>query len=223
MNRYILSEHAQGTPEWKKDRVGRATGSCASKILAKIKTGEAADRRNYRTQLVVERLTGNPADDCYVTPAMQWGTEQEPFARMSFEASTGLLVEEAGFAYLPDIKAGCSVDGFILQGDRFGIFECKCPLSATHITYLTERRLPPAYLPQVLHNLYVTGAEFADFVSFDPRMPERLQLFTHRYMRDEKAIQQYETELNTFLREVGDMVETLMGLTIESSSLATQP
>lgn len=196
--RYQLSEHPQGTPEWKADRAGKATGSRASAILAKIKTGEAAARRDYRVQLVTERLTGAPAEDGFVSDAMRWGTEQEPFARMAYEAKTGLVVEEAGFAYLPDIQAGCSVDGFV--GD--GLFEAKCPKSATHVAWLQAGVLPSEHRPQILHNLYVTGKAWADFVSYDPRMPENLQLFRVRVERNEDEIKAYEAELMAFLAEV---------------------
>jgi hypothetical protein len=48
----------------------------------------------------------------------------------------------------------------------------------------------------------VTGAEFVDFVSFDPDMPEKLQLFVFRWERDEALIKEYEIELRQFLMEV---------------------
>jgi predicted phage-related endonuclease len=201
----IFSEHAQGTPEWKVDRAGRATGSRAKDILAKIKSGEAAARRNYRTQLVIERLTGEPVESGFVSKEMQWGTDQEPFARMAFEAATGLLVEQVGFIYPPDRMIGCSLDGLIRDRKQIGIWEAKCPTSATHIEYLTEKRIPPEYKPQILHNVLVTGADFADFTSFDPRMPKKLQLFTVRWQRNEDEIKAYEAELMAFLKEVDSL------------------
>jgi predicted phage-related endonuclease len=198
VSRYLLSEHAQGTPEWRQVRAGRATGSRAGDILAKIKTGEAAARRDYRVQLVTERLTGAPQEEGFVSKDMQWGTEQEPYARLAYEDLTGEFVEEAGFAYLPDLPAGCSVDGFIGES---GILEAKCPKSATHIKYVMAARLPPEYVAQVTHNLWITGRAFADFVSFDPRMPVELQLFHVRVMREELGLEGYEFELRAFLDE----------------------
>lgn len=201
MSRFITSEHAQLTPGWFADRAGKATGSRAADILAKIKSGEAAARRDYRTQLVVERLTGTPDEQGFVSKEMQWGIDQEPNARLAYEASTSQMVRESGFVYLPTIPAGCSVDGFI-DGDTLGIWECKCPKSATHLKYLTGGVLPSDYAPQVLHNMWVTGASFAVFTSFDPRMPENLQLFSVRVDRDEAKIKEYEIALMTFLAEV---------------------
>jgi predicted phage-related endonuclease len=207
MSRYQLSTAAQGTDEWRAARAGKATGSRADCILARLKSGgEGAERRNYRVQLVTERLTGQPQEDGFVSKDMQWGTEQEPFARMAYEATTGAIVREAGFAYMPDVPAGCSVDGFIDDDtDGLGILELKCPKSATHITYMREAKLPSAYEPQVMHTLWVTGAAFCDFGSFDPRLPEKLQLFTVRVMRNELDIEGYEKSLMKFLAEVDDL------------------
>lgn len=204
---FILSDAPQGTDAWRLARAGKATGSRACDILAAIKSGEAAARRNYRVQLVAERLSGSPQDDAFVSKDMQFGIEQEPFARMAYESLTGNVVEEAGFAYLPNIPAGCSVDGFV--DGRSGIFEAKCPKTATHIAYLMAKRLPPEYEPQILHNLWVTGAKFADFVSFDPRLPENLQLFHIRIEREESKIEAYVAEVMKFLAEVDELEEQL--------------
>jgi hypothetical protein len=206
MSRYIVSPHAQGTEEWLADRAGKATGSMAAAILAKIKSGEAAARRDYRVQLVTERLTGKPAEQGFVSLDMLWGTTNEPFARMAYEEVTGLIVQEAGFLYLPDVAAGCSVDGLIQGG---GLFEAKCPKTATHIGYILADKIPSNHLPQLLHNLWISGEPFADFVSFDPRLPPHLQLFLKRLTRDEAAIAEHEREVLQFLKEVDELVDKL--------------
>ena len=157
-------------------------------------------------QLVTERLTGAPVENGFVSNDMIWGIEQEPFARMAYEEATGLIVNEAGFLYLPDVAAGCSVDGLIEGG---GLFEAKCPKSATHISYLLANRIPPAYEPQLIHNLWITGEQFADFVSFDPRLPAHLQMFCIRMERDDAKIKAHEEEVLQFLSEVDNLVQKL--------------
>jgi hypothetical protein len=204
VSNYILCDQPQGTIEWKCSRAGRATGSKASAILAKIKSGEAATRADYRIQLALERLLGEPCDDEFTSRDIQNGIEREPFARMAYEERTGLLAQEAGFAYWETLMIGCSVDGFVEDRGRKGFIEIKCPKSKTHLDYITKNRVPPEYVGQVTHNFFVTGAEFCDFISFDPKMPEKLQLFVFRQERDEEALKAYEIELRQFLIEVAE-------------------
>lgn len=209
MSRFILSEHPQNTPEWFADRVGRVTGSRAHCITAKGKGGaESVQRRNYRAQLVSEILTGqSQEEDAYQSRDMLNGQAREPYADMAYEAATGEMLEKVGFAYLPDIAAGCSVDAFV-QGRR-GLVEVKCPKIATHIEYLLAARVPPEYVPQITHNLWVTGCEFADFVSYSPALPDGLQLFHVRASREEFDLAGYEIAVFDFLREVKALEQRL--------------
>ena len=204
MSKFILSAHKQGTPEWLQDRAGKATGSMIKALYATVKTGEAAARRDYRFQLAVERLTGQPAEQGFVSADMKWGTEQEPFSRMRTEEELGEIIQEAGFAYWPDYPVGCSVDGFFENG---GLWESKSPKTATHIGYLEAGVLPADYVPQVTHNVWVTGAPYAVFSSFDPRLPEDLQLFCIKIKRESLNIDKHESMVRAFMSEV-DALET---------------
>lgn len=201
---FIVSEHPQNTPEWFADRSGRATGSKAACVTAKVKSGEAATRADYRVQLALERLLCKPCADEFSSDDTDRGHEREPFARMRYEIVTGITVEQCGFLYREDMMAGCSPDGLLEDGGRLGLWEAKCPKSKTHFKYLVENRIPPTYQSQVLHNVLMTGAEFVDFVSFDPDMPEKLQLFVFRWERDDNMVREYEIELRQFLAEVDD-------------------
>lgn len=199
--------HPQRSPEWFSARLGIATGSRAADILAKVKSGEAAGRRNYRAQLVAERLTGSPQEDVYVNDDMQRGIDLEPQARMAYEAASGVVAEETGFLLADDMPAGCSLDGSV---DGFtGIVEIKCPRVANHIEYLRAGKLPAKYAPQVTHNLLISGAQWCDFVSYCPSLPQHLHLFTVRVDRDDKALKDYEAELLAFLAEVEAETEEL--------------
>ena len=55
----------------------------------------------------------------------------------------------------------------------------------------------------------VTGKEWCDFVSYDPRLPEDLQLFVVRLERDEEYIKAMEAEVEKFLGEVSEMYSKL--------------
>lgn len=203
MSRYITSPHTQGTPEWHADRLGIVTGSAVKAVFATIKTGEAAARADLRMDLCLERITKTVPESGYKSPEMIWGTEQEPHARMAYEMTTGRDVEESGFVYLADgTKAGCSVDGFVFDAGRTGLVEFKCPKSKTHWGYILAGKAPTDYMPQMVHNMWITGAKFCDFMSFDPRMPEKLREFHFRVERDESAINDHASGVLKFLAEL---------------------
>jgi putative phage-type endonuclease len=195
----------QGTPEWHQLRLGKVTASRVSDVMAKIKTGESASRKNYRAELVVQRLTGMPSES-FTNAAMEWGTATEPMARIAYEIAKEVLVEQVGFIEHPTIAMfGCSPDGLAHDG----MIEIKCPNSATHIEYLTDNKAPAKYMNQMQCQMAVTGRKWCDFVSFDPRLPEDLQLFVVRVERDQKYIDSMEVEVVEFLTEVEGMVNQL--------------
>lgn len=177
-------------------------------MLATIKSGEAAARRDYRTQLVCERLTGRPQEDGFVNAAMERGIELEPVALMAYEMLTGHVAQPSGFLCLPDVMAGCSLDG---QIDNFaGILELKCPKSATHLKYWRGANQAPAeHLAQITHNLWVTGAAWCDFLSFDDRFDGDLQTLLVRVKREDVDIAGYEAKALAFLAEVDTEVNEL--------------
>ena len=47
----------------------------------------------------------------------------------------------------------------------------------------------------------MTGRKWIDFVSFDPRLPDKLQLVVIRVTRSEAELKDYERELRAFLNE----------------------
>lgn len=195
----------QRTEEWFSARLGKVTASRVADVLAKIKTGESASRKNYKMELVVQRLTGKQGES-FTNAAMEWGTEQEPFARMAYEAHTGTFVKEVGFIDHPTIEGfGCSPDGIVGEG----LIEIKCPNTANHIETVLENKVPSKYIPQMQCQMACTGAKWCDFVSFDPRLPEDLQLFVVRVERDQEYIDSMEVEVKQFLSEVLDLFNQL--------------
>jgi hypothetical protein len=197
---FRIIDAPQRTPEWFEARAGRLTGSAAGDMLATIKTGEAAARRDLRTKLVVERLTGQHQEDGFVNAAMQWGMDKEADAFAAYEAHSGNVVRRTGFLSHLHLMAGCSLDGDV--DDFAGVVEIKCPMSATHFGYLKAKGVPSKHMPQILHNLWITGAAWCDFVSYDPRFPEHLQLFVQRVNRNDMDILAYSKCAEKFLEEV---------------------
>lgn len=197
---FLICDAEQRSPEWFASRSGRLTGSRAADMLAAIKSGEAAARRDYRMQLVCERLTGQPQEDGFVNAAMQRGIDLEPQAFAAYEALTGSVVSRSGFLAHPTHLAGCSVDGAINRYE--GILELKCPKSATHLKYFRSGVVPDEYLPQITHNLWITQAQWCDFLSYDDRFPEGLRTVLVRVQRRDVDLDAYEKKALAFLAEV---------------------
>ena len=195
----------QRTDEWFAARLGKVTASRVADVIAKTAKGYGASRDNYMAQLVCERLTGKPTEG-FTNAAMEWGTQTEPQARAAYSAKTGELVEEVGFIPHSAVPgSGASPDGFVGEG----LIEIKCPNTATHLEYVLEGKPPQKYVTQMQWQMAVTGAPWCDFVSYDPRLPEHLQLLIVRITRDVKYIEMLEQEVTKFLQELDEKVNKL--------------
>lgn len=190
----------QGSPEWFEARRGFVGASAINDVMSVTKSGgEAATRRNLRARIIAERLTGICADS-FTSTAMQWGIDNEPIARAAYEVATGNEVEQVGFILHPSVKmTGASPDGLISTD---GLIEIKCPNTATHIDYLLGGVAPTEYRNQMLWQMECTGRKWCDFASYDPRMPEDMQLFVVRFMRDDERIAELREGVTKFLSEV---------------------
>jgi len=199
----------QRSDEWFAARLGKVTASRVADVIAKTKTGPSASRENYATQLVLERLTNKQAES-YTNAAMQWGTDTEPMARQAYELKRGLFVNETGFVDHPTIEmSGASPDGLV---GTDGLIEVKCPNSATHMETMLTQKVPAKYIPQMMWQMACTGRNWCDFVSYDPRFPENLQIFIERVTYDPTYVRMLELEITQFLDEVTKKVEILRKL-----------
>ena len=197
----------QRTDEWFAARIGKVTASRVADVIAKTKTGYSATRDNYMAQLVCERLTGQKGES-FTNAAMQHGTETEPLARLSYEVAQNVLVDEVGFVPHPSIEmAGASPDGLVNDD---GLLEIKCPNTATHIETLLSQTVPGKYNTQMQFQMACTGRKWCDFVSFDNRLPDELQLFVKRVPRDDTYIKLMESEIVQFIAELDDKINKLM-------------
>lgn len=197
----------QGSDEWLAARLGRATASRIQDIVARTKSGYSASRAKYEAELIAERLTGQPASH-YTNAAMQWGTDMEPQARAAYSFYADTDVEQVGFVPHPGIEmSGASPDGLV---GADGLVEIKCPETHTHLSTLLGSGAPDQkYVTQMLWQMACTGRQWCDFVSFDPRMPERHRLFVRRVERDDARIDELEAEVREFLAGVEAKIRQL--------------
>ena len=201
-----MDEIEQRSPEWFAERCGKVTASKIADVMARTQKGWGASRSNYAAQLVCERLTG-AAEQGYSNAAMQWGTDWEPAAREAYGLHIGEFVEEVGFARHPSIEmSGASPDGLV--GDD-GLVEIKCPNSATHIATLRGEPIADKYIKQMQWQMACTGRAWCDFASFDPRLPDAMQLHVQRVPRDDAMIAELEAAVTEFLADVAATVADL--------------
>ena len=196
----------QGTTEWLTARLGWTTGSRIVDIMPGVKGKYLASRKNYMAEKVIEILT-DESPEHFTSEAMQWGTDTEPLARSAYEAITGNFVDEDGFVPHPTIpKLGASPDGIV---NPDGCIEIKCPNSATHLTTLLTEKIKRDYIFQMQTEIMCLEKQWCDFISYDPRMPDNLQIFIKRIPRDEIMIAEIKMEVKKFQGELQEMLKKI--------------
>ena len=186
----IIIDCIQGSEEWFKARAGIPTASNFDKIIT-MKGEPSKQRTKYMYQLAGESILGTK-EETYQNAAMQRGIELEDEARLLYEISQGVKVEEVGFCL--DVQYGASPDGMV---EDDGLVEIKCPSLAVHVEYVVKNELPSTYYQQVMGQLLVTGRKWCDFVSYYPGMKP----FIKRVKRDSDFTILLEIELNNFNKE----------------------
>jgi hypothetical protein len=194
-------------------RLGRLTSSTADAMLSRPRdksAKESAGRRNLRVRLALERVVGRPVESDYQSQSMREGSEREADALAYYEALTGVLLDKTGFLSHTSLLAGASLDGHL--DDFTGIVEVKSPLPATHWEYIRSNTVPLDYTRQIQHQMWITGADWCDFVSFNPDFPDTLRLKVVRFLRDEPALVEYERQVVAFLAEVDRDVDAIKSM-----------
>jgi hypothetical protein len=200
-----VSDNPNQQAAWLLERVGFVTASQFKHLLPGKKGGYLAARDTYKWQLVTERLTGR-ATEHYVNQAMQWGIDQEGFARAEFVNRMRLMVDLVGFIKHPTLMVGASPDGVINGGD--GLVEFKCPTTNTHLQTIMDG-MDPMHMAQLQGQMWMTGAKEVYFCSYDPRLPRGMDFFVDRIDRDQAYIDTLETEVCKFLNEINDTIAQL--------------
>lgn len=189
--------------EWQKERLGRFTSSRIGDLMT---SGRGKDKfwgdtaMSYIYEKVAELMTGIPH---YISDnrAMDWGNEHEAEAIEKYNENSDVKAEHMGKTFIKfNELCGGSPDAFV--GNN-GILEVKCPYnSANHIkTYITGE-IDKKYLYQCQGNMLFSKRQWCDFVSYDPRMPEQMQLKIIRVDRDDEICDSILERINKAAEEI---------------------
>lgn len=196
----------QRSEDWFNARLGKVTASRVADVLSQIKTGESSSRRNYRVELVCERLSNAKAEG-FSNVHTERGIELEPLAKSAYEVKTQLLVMDVGFVEHPAIDmSGASPDGLV--GEK-GLLEIKCPTPANHVDIVLSKKSPAKYYAQMQWQMACTGRDWCDFVSYCPALSISTDLYVIRVERDNEFIAIAENEVIAFLNEVEQLTNEL--------------
>lgn len=188
---------AQNSPEWFEARRGIVTASRFADVLAK---GQGITRRKYLLTLAGEAITGECAES-FGNVHTERGHEMEAEARDLYAFARDADPQLVGF--MRRGRAGCSPDALI--GDD-GMLEIKTKLPHLQLDVLDKGKLPSEHVAQVQGQLWIAGRDWADFVSYWPKLP----LFCIRVERDDKyiavlkqAVDDFVGELDVYIKRYG--------------------
>jgi hypothetical protein len=190
----------QGSAEWFAARAGIPTASEFATVVAKGRGGaDSKTRRAYMMKLIGERLTGQPMES-YSNVHMERGKVMEDEARDLYAMLRDCEPQRVGF--MRRGEAGASPDALI---GTDGLLEIKTKAPHLQIETLLANRLPPDHIAQVQGQLWISGREWVDFVSYWPGLP----LFVTRVPRDEQYIATLKVEVADFLAEMAGFINQL--------------
>ena len=187
----------QNTEEWLSLRLGKFTASTFSDLFMKKET---AGYRKAIRKVAFEKLTGE-SPESFRNEWMDRGHELEPMAKEAYELLTFNTVQNGGFFEL-DEWTGASPDGLIGED---GILEIKSPAYSTMIDCILTNRLPSEYVYQGQGQLFVTGRQWCDFVSYHQKLP----LVLIRVDPDPVIHEQLRIALDTAIKEASEIIEKI--------------
>lgn len=184
-----IFDFEQGSDAWFQARKGVPTASNFAAIIAK---GEGKTRRSYLLKLAAEAITGE-LTEAYTNPHMERGKVMEDEARALYAFAQD--VEPMPVGFMRRGRAGCSPDSLV--GDN-GLLEVKTKLGHLQLDVLDKGKLPSEHVAQVQGQLWISGRQWCDFVSYWPRLPP----FIVRVERDEKYIENLRQSVADFVAEL---------------------
>jgi len=201
----IYTDIIQGSEAWKKLRLSKITASRMKDVLSKGRgTATSKTAETYMFELIAEHLTGE-SKAFFENDAMRWGTETEDQARAMYEVNEDVIVQEVAFIEMNDY-VGVSPDGLI--GDD-GMLEIKCPNTTTQLKRALTDNYSKDYHAQIQMQLWVSGRDWCDFLSFDPRLDCAAGYLLQRVGRNNDFIEDMNAKTNLFIAKMVNLIAKL--------------
>ena len=205
-----IREINQKEQEWHGKRLGRLT---SSKFDVMMKTGRSKGDRFSATCMayIYEKIAeiSIQAPHHVSSQAMEWGLDNEPEAIREYERASSQKVESCVHRFFEYGEwAGGTPDGLV---GTDGIIEVKCPFNpANHIETLLSEQIPSKYYAQVQGNMMVTNRKWCDFISYDPRQANGMNLVILRIYRDEEFIEMLKERIDEVRIKMQELMERIM-------------
>lgn len=200
----------QGSQEWLHARRGLVTCSRFGSVL-----GTVNEKNRY-----LKDLRSPPAS--FTSKPTEWGKSYEKQALAQYMLATGHKVTAAGLLLSKDFPGvGGSPDGLVLHsaanfdtentndpigrrlcysdGQIVGGVEIKCPYDPAVHQHHVKYGLPQKYFWQIHGYIWLTGASWWDFVSYDPRASDGGSLFYQRIHREGRNLRLLSLAIDEFL------------------------
>lgn len=202
----IIREMLQGSEDWHAIRIGKVTGTSASKVNGNTWL-------EFTDLIACEQITGIRKASKFKSEAMERGLEREPIIRAKYAEMTGFDIREVGFIQPEQFPYfGMSPDGLCyLNNGLVGVSEFKCPEPQTHIRYIRENVFPPEYKMQGISALACSEEIlFVDLVSYCPEIVNKpiwsIRMTRTKYLSE---IAHLNGGLTVFFRQVEKTIEKI--------------
>lgn len=137
------------------------------------------------TELVADRIASEPSRSFKWNPQTRAWHELEPIARWLYELDTWYTVTMIWFVMYNDY-VWASTDWCIFDWDKIiWIVEVKSLDNVAHLQILLDQWCDSWHQRQVQMELLVTGAEWCDFIAYNPNFWDQ-SLYVKRYYPDKE-------------------------------------
>jgi hypothetical protein len=173
--------------------------------------------KKYAVSIALGQITGKVDPLGYSNEHMERGHEDEPLARMAYEAQTFTIVKNGGFFF--DGDQGCSPDGLI---STTGATEIKSAIPSIHFERIRKQSYDSSYKWQLINNMKLPGLEWIDFVSYCKSFPDDKKLFIVRLYANQfkEEYKMIDTRLSEFRELIEETKQTILNSNYQIEAIA---